>query len=113
MLYIKNDAKGFTMVEIMIAIAIIGLLSGIAIPNILIAKETAGTNSCRANMRQISSALEMTAMLDGTAIDNLNEAAIQAAAVPDYLKSMPDCPYGTYSTDANEDVLCSLAAHNP
>ena len=45
--------KGFTLVEIMIVIAIIGLLAAIAIPNFLRARRESQAQACRSNMEQI------------------------------------------------------------
>jgi len=58
----KNlPAPGFTLVEIMIVVAIIGLLASIAIPNFVKARETAQTNACINNLRQIDGAKQMWA----------------------------------------------------
>ena len=63
---INNTKKaGFTLVEIMIVVAIIGLLAAIAIPNFVKARQNSQTNACINNLRQIDGAKQQYALEQG------------------------------------------------
>jgi prepilin-type N-terminal cleavage/methylation domain-containing protein len=59
---LKSKKQGFTLVEIMIVVAIIGLLAAIAIPNFVRARTTSQMNACINNLRQIDGAKQQWAL---------------------------------------------------
>ncbi|HPN73461.1 MAG TPA: prepilin-type N-terminal cleavage/methylation domain-containing protein [Candidatus Omnitrophota bacterium] len=86
---------GFTLVEIMIVVAIIGLLAAIAIPNFMRARETAQKNACIANLKQIDGAITLWALDEGM---GSTDAVTMADLVGDYIKTTPYCPLDTDQT---------------
>jgi prepilin-type N-terminal cleavage/methylation domain-containing protein len=89
-----NRKSGFTLVEIMIVVAIIGLLAAIAIPNFVKARGTAQKNSCINNLRQIDGAKEQWA-LENKASQGAAVSTDATTGLPSYLKNgMPTCPGG-------------------
>ncbi|MEJ5238561.1 MAG: type II secretion system protein [Limisphaera sp.] len=82
----------FTLVEIMIVVAIIGLLAAIAIPNFVKARETSQTNACVNNLRQIDAAKDQWALETGQATGA--DAEGNRSAIIEYLRREPTCPVG-------------------
>ena len=108
-----NRKSGFTLVEIMIVVAIIGLLAAIAIPNFVKARGTAQKNACINNLRQIDGAKEQWALENkksaGTATTG-SETAIES-----YIKGgAPSCPGGgSYTYNAvDTPPSCNIGGHS-
>ena len=82
----KMSKKGFTLVEIMIVVAIIGLLAAIAIPNFMKARQTAQANALAANLKQVESAIQVWAIDKGK---DDTDTVTWGDIVSDYLKAQP------------------------
>ena len=107
-----RNRKGFTLVEIMIVVAIIGLLAAIAVPNFVQARTTSRINACINNMRLIEAAKEQWALAT-----NAGDTDTPAEGdITPYMKggAMPVCPAsGTYSINAlGTNADCDATDHD-
>ena len=96
---IRRRKGGFTLIEIMIVVLIIGILLAIAIPNFMRAREVSRAKSCVANLKQIETAKEQWAMdfkKSGTDEPVMADITTDAAASEQgaYMKAAPTCPSG-------------------
>ena len=84
----RRSAKGFTLIELMIVIAIIAILAGILVPNFVKARDKARFEASCETIKNIGTAVEMYAADNsGCYPASLNKLT------PDYLKTIPTCPY--------------------
>lgn len=98
----KRMLKGFTLVEIMIVVAIIAILAAVAIPNFIRYRKTSMMNACISNLKQIQAACEQCKM-EGKEVNNSN-----VIGADKYIKVMPKCPatkasYTLPTGDANPE----------
>src|SRR5437867_11330126 len=88
---VRWSRKGFTLVEIMIVVLIIGILLAIAVPNFIKARDTSRAKACTANLKQIESAKEQWAM-DNKAATNASPGTTDLYGTTAYIRSTPSCP---------------------
>src|SRR5438270_11824591 len=112
-----SQKGGFTLVEIMIVVAIIGLLAAIAIPNFVKARTTSQANACINNLRQYDGAVQQYALENKLT----SSATYTLSLLKPYIKldsgtQLPSCPAnGTYSPGASvtNPPTCSLSSSSP
>jgi type II secretion system protein G len=105
----KKGNKGFTLIELMIVIAIIAILAAILVPNFLKARAQGQLTACQSNLKNMGTALEMYSTDNaGRYPDALSKL------VSDYLKSVPTCPaagsdtYTSGYTNATAPDNCTM-----
>ena len=112
-----SKKSGFTLVEIMIVVAIIGLLAAIAIPNFVRARTTSQANACINNLRQMDGGVQQYALENKLS----SSSAYALANLNPYVKldstgNLPACPAGgtyTAGSTVTNAPTCSLSGNSP
>ncbi len=110
-----QKSAGFTLVEIMIVVAIIGLLAAIAIPSFIKARARSQAAACINNLRQIEAGAQQYALEKGL---HNGQTVVFPTDVLTYVKlnssgSIPSCPgngsYSLLTVGATPQAICSLS----
>ena len=106
---VKKTRRGFTLIEMMIVVLIIGILLSVAVPNFVKARNTSRGKSCTANLRQLDSAKEQYMMDHRTTVAPTSFSDL----APIYIKATPECPSGgTYTLgNATTNPSCSIGTN--
>ncbi len=101
----RRSERGFTLVEIMIVVAIIALLAAIAIPNVLRGRATANETAAIGNMRALLSSLEMYRSVNSAYPSNWTQmSAANPAFYPQPYQVMPSTVQGYIYAYGNFDA---------
>lgn len=90
---LKKRVRGFTLVEIMIVVAIIGIIIAIAIPGFMRAREVSRATSCQENLIKIEGAVDQWAV-EYDKSDGATAVWGDLVAKTLYLKKTPRCRGG-------------------
>jgi prepilin-type N-terminal cleavage/methylation domain-containing protein len=99
--------SGFTLVEIMIVVAIIGLFAAIAVPNFVQARTPAQTTACINNLRQINSAVQQWALEQNAG----SGAIVSFSDIQPYMKCSVICPAG--GTSFSDSYMINGVTNSP
>ena len=92
----RRAQRGFTLIELMIVVAIIAILAGILIPNFVNARASAQTAACESNLQEIATAMELyyadnQAYPTAASFTNVTPSLLTAGSVV-YLNNTPKDP---------------------
>lgn len=108
----KMGNLGFTLIEIMIVVLIIGILLAVAVPNFTTARENSRARACIANLKQIQGAKDQWAIANKKgSTDSCDWSDL--VGTDKYMKLTPTCPSGGSYTlgTIGEDPTCNVYGH--
>jgi prepilin-type N-terminal cleavage/methylation domain-containing protein len=109
----RSFRRGFTLVEILIVVAIVGILVGLAVPNFLKSRTQARKQLCIENLSQIESAKQLWG-LENSKKDGDTPADQELIGADRYIKITPECAAGgVYRFNAiGTTATCTIEGHS-
>ena len=115
---VRSGKGGFTLIELMIVIAIIAILAAILVPNFIRARAQGQLTACKSNLKNIGTALEMYSTDWSGRYPTTGSIGL---ITPNYLKTVPTCPSagsntytGVYTSHSVPDaytIWCATTNH--
>jgi prepilin-type N-terminal cleavage/methylation domain-containing protein len=112
----RSRRRAFTLVELMVVIAIIAVLAAILVPNFVRARWQGQMTACISNLKNVATGLEMY-----STDNNFRYPSTLSVLVPNYLKAVPSCPsagadtytagYASVSNPDTYTIVCSGNNH--
>jgi prepilin-type N-terminal cleavage/methylation domain-containing protein len=110
--FTKTKAAGFTLIEVVVVAALIGVVATIAATAVIRARDKAATTTCISNLEQLVRAKSIWAF-ENKASGTMAVALSDLCGSENYLKATPTCPMnGSYTVGLiSEEPTCTVTDH--